>query len=166
LAVFWTRWIGPEFRGRAFFIIFAAIAVVAAVRVVTHPRPIYSALYFVLVVLAVTGLCVLATATFLAAALVIVYGGAILVVYLFVIMLAQQGGMAPYDATSREPLAAVTLAFLIAAAATQAMASPDALVERAVLQRPTTWPSCRTVRRDVRRGFDRRRSGQRLYGRL
>ena len=55
-----------------------------------HPRPVYSAVYFVLVVLATTGLCVLAAAEFLAAALVIVYGGAIMVTYIFVIMLAQQ----------------------------------------------------------------------------
>src|SRR5947209_9657139 len=32
----------------AYFWIFSAIAVVAALRVVTHPRPVYSALYFVL----------------------------------------------------------------------------------------------------------------------
>ena len=125
LAVFWARWIGSDFEGRTFFVIFAVIAVVGAVRVVTSTRPVYSALYFVLVVLAVTGLCVLAAAEFLAAALVIVYGGAILVTYVFVIMLAQQSGTSPYDRSSREPIAAVTLGFAVVAAATQAMLATD-----------------------------------------
>src|SRR5438445_400333 len=32
----------------AYFWVFSAVAIVAALRVVTHPRPVYSALYFVL----------------------------------------------------------------------------------------------------------------------
>lgn len=122
LAVIWTGWIDPAFQGRAFVVIFALIAVVAASRVVSHPKPIYCALYLVLVVLAVAGLCILAAAEFLGIALVIVYGGAILVTYVFVIMLAQQAGISLYDTHAREPLAAVTLGFLVAASATQAMA--------------------------------------------
>ena len=122
VATYWTRWLGPASGGQAFFVIFAVIAVAAAARVITHPRPVYSALYFVLVVLAVTGLCLLAAAEFLAAALVIVYAGAILVTYVFVIMLAQQGPAAPYDRHAREPLAAAVLGFALAAAAMHAMA--------------------------------------------
>lgn len=82
---------------------FALVGLFAALRVITHPRPVYSALYFVLLIVAVTGLLVLAEANFLAAALVIVYAGAILVTYIFVIMLAQQARPAPYDTKSREP---------------------------------------------------------------
>src|SRR5262245_58606578 len=63
------RWIGPRFEGRAFFITFASLALIAAVRVVTHTKPVYSALYFIVVVLSVTGLCVLASAEFLGIAL-------------------------------------------------------------------------------------------------
>jgi len=70
-------------------------------------------------------LCVLAAAEFLAAALLIIYGGAILVTYIFVIMLAQQAGQAAYDTHSREPLAAVLLGFVLAAAAAQAMTLRD-----------------------------------------
>lgn len=86
------------------FVVGALVALFAAVRVVTHKRPVYSALYFVLLVVAIACLLVLMQAGFLAAALVIIYAGAILVTYLFVIMLAQQARPAAYDVKSREPL--------------------------------------------------------------
>jgi len=125
IAVCWTRGMDANFDGSTFFVVFAIVAVVSAARVVTHRRPVYSALYFVLVLLAVTGLCVLAAAEFLAAALVIIYGGAILVTYVFVIMLAQQSGESPYDRQAREPLIAVVLGFALVAAVTQAMVKTD-----------------------------------------
>ena len=71
-----------------YFWAFAAVALIGAVRVVTHPRPVYSALYFVLTVFASAGLFILLWAEFMAAALVLIYAGAILVTYVFVIMLA------------------------------------------------------------------------------
>src|SRR3954468_4244523 len=110
-----------------FFWLFAAIAIIGAVRVVTHPRPVYSALYFVLVVMASAGLFILLWAEFMAAALVIIYAGAILVTYVFVIMLATQstqtdpndeshaGGVAEYDRVSREPVAASAIGFTLMA---------------------------------------------------
>ncbi len=121
LAVYWVGWIGDAVQGRPLFILFAIIAVAAAARVVMHPKPVYAAIYFVLVVLSVSGLSVLAAAEFLGVALIIVYGGAILVTYVFVIMLAQQGGEASYDRRAREPFAATAMGFALVAAATQAM---------------------------------------------
>jgi len=100
---------------RAWFAGLALVALAAAVRVITHRRPVYSALYFVLVILAVTGLLVLLEAKFLAVALVIVYAGAILVTYVFVIMLAQQAGTAPYDARAREPFWGCLTGFVLLA---------------------------------------------------
>jgi NADH-quinone oxidoreductase subunit J len=107
----------------AYFWIFSAIAVLCAVRVVTHPRPVYSALYFVMTVMASAGLFVLMWAEFMAAALVIIYAGAILVTYVFVIMLASQAApagatpmheqLADYDAVSREPIAASAVGFAL-----------------------------------------------------
>lgn len=132
LAVYLATWIGPGDDGRAFFVIFALLAIVGALSVISHRRPVYSAVYLVLVVLAVTGLCVLAAAEFLAAALVIVYGGAILVTYIFVIMLAQQGGEVYYDTRAREPLAAVIMGFALMAATTQAMVSRDPIALHAI----------------------------------
>ncbi len=95
------------------FYAFAAIAIIAAGRVITHPRPVYSAIYFVLLVVAVAALLVLLQAEFLAVALIIIYAGAILVTYLFVIMLAQSGGALTYDRRSREPFMAVLAGFLL-----------------------------------------------------
>ena len=105
-----------------YFWIFSAIALFSAMRVVTHQRPVYSALYFVLAVFASAGLFVLLYAQFMAAALVIIYAGAILITYVFVIMLAVQSTagdsattaarqLADYDARSRDPFIASAIGF-------------------------------------------------------
>jgi len=99
-----------------YFYLFAAIAVFAAARVITHTKPVYSALYFVLVVVAVAALLVLQQAEFLAVALIIIYAGAIIVTYLFVIMLAQRPEPPAYDIRAREPLLAVLVGFVLMAA--------------------------------------------------
>lgn len=99
-----------------YFYLFATIAIVSAARVITHPKPVYSALYFVLVVIAVAALLVLQGAEFVAIALIIIYAGAILVTYLFVIMLAQQGDASVYDRRSREPFFSVLAGFVLMAA--------------------------------------------------
>jgi NADH-quinone oxidoreductase subunit J len=53
-------------------------------------------------------------AQFLGVATIVVYAGAILVMFLFVLMLAQPSGLAPYDRVSNEPfLSAVTAAVLL-----------------------------------------------------
>lgn len=95
---------------------FSALALLAALRVITHPKPVYSAVYFVGVVLAVAGVLVLQEAEFLAIALVIIYAGAILVTYLFVIMLAQQPGSPAYDRRAREPFLAVAAGLILTGA--------------------------------------------------
>jgi NADH-quinone oxidoreductase subunit J len=106
--------------GQVYFWLFSAIAIASGIRVVTHQKPVYSALYFVLTVVASAGLFVLLWAEFMAAALVLIYAGAILVTYVFVIMLAQQAhgvvtvtGGAEYDRVSREPLLASAVGFLL-----------------------------------------------------
>lgn len=125
IALIATRIAAPE-DSAVLFYLFSAIAVLAAVRVITHPRPVYSAVYFVLVVLAVAALLVLQEAEFLAVALVIIYAGAILVTYVFVIMLAQQPGSPVYDRRAREPFAAVLAGFvLMGAIAGRAADLPD-----------------------------------------
>lgn len=95
------------------FVALTLVALTGGVRVITHPRPVYSALYFIMVIIAVAGLLLLMQAEFLAMALVMIYAGAILVTYVFVIMLAQQSGEADYDRQSREPLLAVVVGFVL-----------------------------------------------------
>jgi NADH-quinone oxidoreductase subunit J len=64
-------------------------------------------------VLSTTGLFLLASAPFLAAGTIIVYAGAIIVTFLFVIMLAQMEGKALYDRAARSPGAATLTCFLL-----------------------------------------------------
>ncbi len=115
----------------AYYYIFSAIGIVAAVRVITHTRPVYSALWFVMVMLATSGLFLLLWAQFMALAMIIIYGGAILVTYVFVIMLATQSGheggpsvsvdagatedSPSYDRVAWEPVAAIATGFVLLA---------------------------------------------------
>lgn len=105
-----------------YFWIFALIALGASLRVITHQRPVYAALYFILTILASAGLFLILSATFMAFALVIIYAGAILITYLFVIMLATQApseedveALADYDVAAREPTAAAVVGFALLA---------------------------------------------------
>ncbi|HEU5360851.1 MAG TPA: NADH-quinone oxidoreductase subunit J [Candidatus Deferrimicrobiaceae bacterium] len=69
------------------FIVFGAIAVGGSIMVVTRRHPLASALYLILTLFAVAALFVLRQAHFLAAIQVIVYAGAVVVLFVFVIML-------------------------------------------------------------------------------
>jgi NADH-quinone oxidoreductase subunit J len=100
------------------FYLLATFTVIAGVMVVTQQSPVASALWFACVVVGTAGLFLLLNAQFLAAATVIIYAGAIVVMFLFVIMLAQQRGTEKHDRFARGPrLAAaggsVLLALLI-----------------------------------------------------
>src|SRR5215813_4715408 len=70
-----------------FFFYFALIIAAASVLVVALRNPIYSALALLIMFFHVAGLYVTLHAEFLAAVQIIVYAGAILVLYLFVVML-------------------------------------------------------------------------------
>ncbi|WP_428940702.1 NADH-quinone oxidoreductase subunit J family protein [Fontivita pretiosa] len=105
---------------RVYFWIFSTIALVGAVRVISHTRPVYSALYFVLTVFASAGLFLLLWAEFMAAALVLIYAGAILITYVFVIMLAADASgptgravIAEHDTVSRDPVLASAVGFAL-----------------------------------------------------
>jgi NADH-quinone oxidoreductase subunit J len=95
------------------FWLFAGAAVMSAVLMITNRKPVYSALWFALVTLSVCGLFLLQFAPFLAAATIVVYAGAIVVTFVFVIMLAQQAGDTAYDQRSRQPIVATFAAFAL-----------------------------------------------------
>ena len=69
------------------FYAFAAILVVAALGVITARNPVHSALLLVLAFFASSGLWLLLEAEFLAITLVLVYVGAVMVLFLFVVMM-------------------------------------------------------------------------------
>ncbi|HLJ91720.1 MAG TPA: NADH-quinone oxidoreductase subunit J [Gemmataceae bacterium] len=95
------------------FYLFSAIAIIAGGLLVTHRNPVKAALSFALVVLSTCGLFLLQAAPFLMAATIIIYAGAIIVTFLFVIMLARQSGISDADARSREPLLASIAGFVL-----------------------------------------------------
>lgn len=69
------------------FIIFGGVAAVTSVLMITRSNPVLSALFLILNFAALAGLYLLLNAQFLAVVQVIVYAGAIMVLFLFVIML-------------------------------------------------------------------------------
>ena len=69
------------------FIIFGLVAAVSAVLMITRSNAVISALFLILNMAALAGLYLLLNAQFIAVTQVIVYAGAIMVLFLFVIML-------------------------------------------------------------------------------
>lgn len=96
-----------------FLYIFGATSIIGAVLTVTSRDPVSCALWFASVVLSTSGLFLLADAPFLAAGTIIVYAGAVIVTFLFVIMLAQMEGKADYDRAARSPAWATITSFVI-----------------------------------------------------
>jgi len=74
------------------FLVFAGIAVVAAINVVVQRHPISSAVSLIAVMGSLAVFYLLLGAEFIAAAQVIVYAGAVMVLFVFVIMLLNAGG--------------------------------------------------------------------------
>ena len=90
------------------FYLFSGLAIVASAFVIGQRNPMYSVLLLVLSFAAIAGLFVQLDAPFLALALMIVYAGAIMVLFLFVVMLlnAPAEDALQYDRTHifRHPL--------------------------------------------------------------
>ena len=117
------------------FLYFAAVIVMAASLVVVLRNPIYSALSLLVMFFHVAGLYVTLHAEFLAAIQIIVYAGAILVLYLFVVMLLnvkreeqfnQQGPVALFLG-----VVLLTEAVLLTVSRGFAVATPDPVPEGA-----------------------------------
>jgi NADH-quinone oxidoreductase subunit J len=80
------------------FIVFSAVAVLASLMVVAQRNPVYSVLLLILSFGSLSGLYVLLDAPFLAVIQIIVYAGAIMVLFLFVVMLLN----APHEDTDAD----------------------------------------------------------------
>jgi NADH-quinone oxidoreductase subunit J len=74
-----------EFSDVVFYFV-ALLSVISALRVVTQDNPVHSAIWLILVFLCMAVLFVLLRAEFLAAVQIIIYAGAIMVLYVFIIM--------------------------------------------------------------------------------
>jgi NADH-quinone oxidoreductase subunit J len=75
----------------AMFLVLAAVTVAGAVSLILQRHPIHSALSLIVVMVALAGLYLLQGAEFVAAVQIIVYAGAIMVLFVFVIMLLNAG---------------------------------------------------------------------------
>ncbi len=75
------------------FIFFGGLAIIGGIAVITFRNPVYSALALVVTLFSQAGLFLLLGAYFVAAVQIIVYAGAIMVLFLFVIMLLNLGSI-------------------------------------------------------------------------
>jgi NADH-quinone oxidoreductase subunit J len=108
--------------------VFASVAIGGALGTVTRRNPIASLMFLVLTFFALAGIYVLLNAHFIAAAQVIVYTGAILVLFLFVIMLLNLGHDYRSDVRSGGwILVSFVAAGLIGAAVSRAVSDPAAI---------------------------------------
>ncbi len=83
-----------------FFLFFAVLAAGGAIMMIASRNPVASLMYLVLAFFALSGIFVMLDAHFLAAVQVIVYAGAIMVLFLFVIMLLNLGHREDLDMRS------------------------------------------------------------------
>ncbi len=97
------------------FFIFGAVSIIGAIAVISFRHPIYSALSLIVTFFSQAGLFVLLGAHFVAAVQVIVYAGAIMVLFLFVIMLLNLGTLSAKGAlTGKLKGVAIILGILLA----------------------------------------------------
>lgn len=109
------------------FIAFSILAVLGGIFFLTFRQSVHSALGFALTVLATCGLFFLQSAPFLAAATMMVYAGATIIIFLFVMMFAQRPTLETYDLKLQSPRVAILLAGIWLAIVIGGLTQPSAL---------------------------------------
>jgi len=94
----------PDVIGTVLFCLFSAGALGFGTVLVVQANPARGAIAFAFVILSTCGLFLLLAAPFLMAATIIIYAGAIIVTFLFVLMLSHADGQSNENNRSREPL--------------------------------------------------------------
>lgn len=74
------------------FYIYGLIAILATLRVITHTNPVHALLYLIISLLTISGVFFLLGAYFAGALKIIVYAGAIMVLFVFAVMMPSLGG--------------------------------------------------------------------------
>lgn len=112
------------------FWLLAGAAVICSVAAICSRNPVYTAIWFAGSLLGVGGLFLYQNAQFLGVATIVVYAGAIVVTFLFVLMLANPEGHANYDRISWAkfpmPLMVLAAAAMVAFVATSLLNHPPA----------------------------------------
>lgn len=139
--------------GQAVFWMLALVTLVSAAATVTMRSPVYSAIWFALSLLGTAGLFFYQGSQFLGVATIVVYAGAIVVTFLFVVMLAQPEGQATYDRLSwgRLPkllsvIAGAMLVACLAYAVSGAAANRQAVADAAEQLQDASLPASSIVR--------------------
>ncbi|MBS1840006.1 MAG: NADH-quinone oxidoreductase subunit J [Acidobacteria bacterium] len=107
------------------FFVLAGLAVLGALSLVLQKHPIHSALSLIVVMVCLAGLYLLMGAEFVAAVQIIVYGGAIMVLFIFVIMLLNAGAEERTDFSKLAKIAGLPLALALTASIAAAVVKPD-----------------------------------------
>jgi NADH-quinone oxidoreductase subunit J len=122
----WALWwqSGQPVVEGVLFTIFATLMVATGCAMQVEANPVYAALWFAGVILSTCGLFLMEGAAFISAATIIVYAGAIVVTFLFVIMLARQTGSSQYDKRYRQPVLTILLGAVLLAVLVQVLRQP------------------------------------------
>jgi len=113
------------------FFVLAGLAVIGALNLVLQKHPIHSALSLIVVMVCLAGLYLLMGAEFVAAVQIIVYGGAIMVLFIFVIMLLNAGEEERTDFSKIAKFAGLPLALALTASIAAAVIKPAAGIANA-----------------------------------
>lgn len=104
------------------------IAVGSAIAMVTSARPVYAALWFAMSVLGTAGMFLYHGAEFLSIAVIVIYIGAILVAFLFLVMLDDPKGEAPFNRQSWSPFWAALAGTAVIVFCTAAWLQPQGVL--------------------------------------
>ncbi len=121
---------------------FCVLATGGGVGFLVAREPVYAALGFATVVLSVCGVLFMQSALFIAAATMIVYAGATIIIFLFVLMFAQQSDLRNYDIQLNRPLVAATIGAILLTTLTLCVTAENAVfAATADLTRPLSLAS-------------------------
>jgi NADH-quinone oxidoreductase subunit J len=127
------------------FFVLAAMAVLGAVNLIVQRHPIHSALSLIVVMVALAGLYLLMGAEFVAAVQIIVYGGAIMVLFIFVIMLLNAGEEERTNLSRLALYAGIPLAVAVTGLISAAIVGSKAAATTLAAPAPDTLTSTRTL---------------------
>ena len=108
--------------------VFCALTVGGGIGFLAAREPVHAALGFATAVLSVCGVLFMQSALFIAAATMIVYAGATIIIFLFVLMFAQQTELRTYDVQLNNPLIAAIIGAILLATITICVTDAKAIL--------------------------------------
>ncbi len=114
----------PHELNHYLFLAFAGLATAGGIGLLVFRDPVHAALGFATTILSTCGLFFLQSSPFIGAAMLIVYAGATIIVFLFVLMYAQQSDLTYYDVRLTAPILSVVLTSIFLAVLIHAVQVP------------------------------------------